>query len=214
MKPARSGAMMASLPRSSLKLRARSVVSGDVSGEGITSTSPILGTGLKKCMPRTRPPREPATAASSTIGMEEVLEARIACWSSTRSAKAWKTPSRSPCPRPRPRRSAGSQPQPDRRPCSAAQRGAGRIRRACRARLRVRPTTRCAPERGRPAASSTSTTTTSGRLAQTSAIPEPMVPPPATPALDRVLGLRAHRKAWMPGEHRADHQGWMSAVPS
>ena len=52
-------------------------VSSDVSGARMTSTSDMTGTGLKKCMPITRSGR-PVAAASVAMGMEEVLDARIA----------------------------------------------------------------------------------------------------------------------------------------
>ena len=74
--PATSRASTGSLPTSRASATIVAAVSSDVSAR-ITSTSRITGTGLKKCMPTTRPGR-PVAAASVAIGIELVFDARMA----------------------------------------------------------------------------------------------------------------------------------------
>lgn len=66
--------------------RARSVVAWSVISDGTSSTSLSTGTGLKKWMPSTWLGRL-VTTASFMIGIEEVLEARIASGSVTISSR-------------------------------------------------------------------------------------------------------------------------------
>ena len=58
------------------------MVSGEVSSEGTSSTSWSTGTGLKKCTPITWVGRE-VTTPSFMIGIDEVLDARIASGAAT-----------------------------------------------------------------------------------------------------------------------------------
>jgi hypothetical protein len=75
--PGKSRASAGSLPSSRASWTIAAAVSSEVWTARITSTSFRTGTGLKKCMPITRSGR-PVTAASEVIGIELVLEARIA----------------------------------------------------------------------------------------------------------------------------------------
>ena len=84
-KPGKSFASAGTLPRSRASATIAAAVSSDVCSARITSTSWSTGTGLKKCMPITRSGRAVA-AASAVIGIDDVLEARIARAGSTASA--------------------------------------------------------------------------------------------------------------------------------
>ena len=68
---------------------ARSVVSGLVRSDEITSTRRSTGTGLKKCIPMTCSGRFVAMA-TVMIGMDEVLVARMAVGSATASSMSAK----------------------------------------------------------------------------------------------------------------------------
>ncbi len=72
------------------KCPARSRVDSEVSSEGTSSTRGRTGTGLKKWIPMTCPGRVVAVP-SRMIGMEEVLEARIASGSVTIRSSAART---------------------------------------------------------------------------------------------------------------------------
>ena len=61
-------------------------VSSEVSLPRTTSTSDIIGTGLKKCIPITRSGRLVA-AASVEIGIDDVFDARTASGGSVSSAR-------------------------------------------------------------------------------------------------------------------------------
>ena len=90
-KPARSWqsiAFLASEP--STQARERAVVSSEVSSDGTSSTSWSTGTGLKKWMPMTCCGRL-VTTPSFMIGIEEVLDARIASGEVTISSRARKS---------------------------------------------------------------------------------------------------------------------------
>ena len=76
MNPERSFVSMGCLPSRVTNSFALVIVSSLVSSARTISTNFITGTGEKKCRPTTRPGRLTAPA-SSAIGMEEVLEARI-----------------------------------------------------------------------------------------------------------------------------------------
>jgi hypothetical protein len=85
MKPARSREWITRRPSASrANVAARSVTSGAVSSVGTSSISLSTGTGLKKCMPITAWGR-PLAIASFMIGIDDVLDARIAC--ASRSAR-------------------------------------------------------------------------------------------------------------------------------
>ena len=76
-KPGKSFASAGVLPSSRASSTIAAVVSSEVCGARMTSTSDITGTGLKKCMPITCGGRAVA-AARVVIGMEEVFDARMA----------------------------------------------------------------------------------------------------------------------------------------
>ena len=65
------------LPRTFANASAAATVASEVCRPRISSTSAIIGTGLKKCMPRKRSGRF-VTAASCVIEIDDVLVARIA----------------------------------------------------------------------------------------------------------------------------------------
>src|SRR6202050_5066172 len=188
--PDRSGALITVLPR---VLVTRSVTRwtacGLVSTDGITSTSRCTGTGLKKCRPTTCAGRVVAWA-TWMMGIEEVLVARItsgrsAAWSSSANSAALTagfsvaasiTSSRSARSSRRGvsviRASAASRSSAVSFPALTA--------RASEASIRASPAS--------AAAASTSRTTTSRPArAQTSAMPDPISPQPATPT--RVISL-------------------------
>ena len=86
MKPARSLEWMTCLPRTSVaKAAARSVVSGLVTSDDTNSTRGSTGTGLKKCRPTTCSGRR-VTIPNFIIGIDDVLEAKMAWGSSTVSS--------------------------------------------------------------------------------------------------------------------------------
>ena len=76
MNPAWSFACTHVLPSTSVPYaRTNASVSSDVVTDGVSSSSAMTGGGLKKCIPITRSGR-PDAMPSSTIGIDEVLEAR------------------------------------------------------------------------------------------------------------------------------------------
>ena len=94
VKPARSGAVIGSLPSCSLaNAVTRSTVLAAVSIDGMISTSLRTGTGLKKCSPRTCGARPCVALPSSTIGIEEVFEASTASSPATTSERRRNTSS-------------------------------------------------------------------------------------------------------------------------
>ena len=76
MKPGVSAATTGVLPSRRARKATLSVTAGSVIGPGITSTSAISGTGLKKCIPTTRPGFPVADAMRAT-GSELVFVARM-----------------------------------------------------------------------------------------------------------------------------------------
>ena len=87
MNPERSLVRIACLPIWPANASATATVSSAVSSATTTSTSFITGTGEKKCSPITRSGRW-VQAASSAIGIDEVLEARKRASGSCRSRSA------------------------------------------------------------------------------------------------------------------------------
>ncbi len=183
-KPARSWESMHCLPSvSSANLRTASTVSGSVMIEVTSSTSGSTGTGLKKCMPSTRPGCL-VSAPSFMIGTDEVLEARN-CASGSSSSRRRKT-SRLSCSFSitasiarvdarevlEGRRSRRADPAPPPAPPRSACRSARRAPVSARSWRASAPRARRRPRR---------TVTSTPDRAQTSAIPEPMRPPPMTP---------------------------------
>ena len=76
MNPASSLERTQVLPSTSVpNRRANANVSSLVEADGVSSTSAITGTGLKKCIPMTSAGR-PAAAPSVAIGIDDVFEAR------------------------------------------------------------------------------------------------------------------------------------------
>ena len=87
MKPARSLMVTSTLPSRAHSASMSSTTSASVTTVLTTSTSGMIGAGLKKCMPMTRFGRWVATEISVTDS-EEVLVARIASGLQTRSSSA------------------------------------------------------------------------------------------------------------------------------
>jgi hypothetical protein len=85
MKPERSLVRIGCLPSRRAKASARSTIVWSVSSPTTTSTSFMTGTGEKKCRPSTLP-RRLVQEASWAIGMEDVLEARMASSESSPSS--------------------------------------------------------------------------------------------------------------------------------
>ena len=81
-KPGSSSAWTTCLFRLSAKARVRATVSALVARPGITSISPITGTGLKKCSPMNRA-GSGEEVAMRVIGIELVFDAMIASARST-----------------------------------------------------------------------------------------------------------------------------------
>src|SRR4029453_2718160 len=81
MKPGLSGAVIGSFPSDWANENTVLYVSSLVVRDRITSTSFMIGTGLKKCRPAKRSGRF-VFAASSVMQSDEVLEQKIA-WSAT-----------------------------------------------------------------------------------------------------------------------------------
>ena len=185
------------LPTSRASRVTAAAVSSDVSSPRITSTSPISGTGLKKCMPTTRSGR-PVAAPSRVIGMEEVLEARtpasgksasasrntasFAAASSTIASIIRSAETSSPAGCMRARTSSGS--------CGAPFA-------ASFARLRPIPARPCSTA---PGAASTSVTRRP-EAATTCAIPAPIWPAPTTRHV-----LERHGQAYWGAERRSGRE--------
>ena len=181
-KPARSATSMASLPHAVANARAALIVSSLAVIGRTTSTSFIVGAGLKKWMPHTWSGRWVAIA-SSTTGSVDVLVARIAAgltiWSS--SANSARLTARSSTTLSMTRSQSASVPRwsvAATRPSDvvalvrssfALATCLSRLARTRRPRRRRRPRYR---ER---------TTTSNPALAATSARPDPMIPDPTIP---------------------------------
>ena len=151
--------------------------------ERTTSTSGSTGTGLKKCRPSTRSGRE-VPAPSFMIGTDEVFEARNSASGSTSSSRWNSSRFAGLVLDDRLDRRVGALEVVDARavgePVGGRRRGPPPT--ACPSARRGPATSRSAPARARPRPSSASTTVTSTpERAHTSAIPEPISPPPTTP---------------------------------
>src|SRR5512138_678794 len=187
-KPARSFATMGRLPSGSAKPRVAATTSGAHWIVSTTSTSRMTGTGLKKCRPTTRSGRRVA-AASSTIGMDEVLLARIAAGPQARSSAANSSflsrgssvaasTTRSQPPR-------SSTAVVKRRRASAASRSAAASFPFSTATPRLR-SRRALPRATASPSISRTVVAYPARIA-TSAIPLPMRPQPTTPILSKAI---------------------------
>ena len=86
MKPGRSGAVIGSLPSDCANVKTAWYVSSLVVSARMTSTSFMMGTGLKKCSPPNRSGRLVA-AASSVTHSDDVLD-RTMVWSLTTFSSA------------------------------------------------------------------------------------------------------------------------------
>ena len=212
-KPARSCESIVRLAERALGelVRAVDASRSEVMIERTTSTSGSTGTGLKKCRPSTRSGCA-VSAPSFMIGTDEVFEARnsasgsmlveraeqlaLGCSSSTIASIAASAPSRSS--------SVGGD--------GEALGGGVALapRRACRsARARSSDCSIAARVRSARSSSTSTTVTSTPERAQTSAIPEPMRPPPITPtrmgrdASWRLRGRRARAASAATGRRPA-----------
>ena len=164
------------------KATTASTVSGALATERTTSTSGCTGAGLKKCMPTTCWGRCVAVARSM-MAMEEVLEASTACGGVmvSSSPKMRRFSSRfsmtASMTRSQPARSARSW-EYDRLAAAASWASAVMRPRACALPSEV-PMRCCTCSTA--AASISVTVVWTPLRAHTSAMPEPIVPPPTTP---------------------------------
>ncbi len=186
MNPARSVASIGFLPSVSVTHeRIRSSVSAEVVSEGMSSTSCMTGAGLKKCTPMTWWAR-PDTAPSLTIGIEDVLDARIASsltriWPTRRNRSSLVASSSDAASTTRSRSARASRSSVNVMRSSTAVTSSAVILPRDSAR-RNEPSTRVAAALAASALISITTTSDPAR-AVTSVMPEPISPPPMTPTL-------------------------------
>jgi hypothetical protein len=175
--------MMLFLPSvPSAKPRARSTVSGVVMIDVTISTSGSTGTGLKKCSPSTRSGwRVPAP--SFMIGTDDVFEARNCASgssSSSRSKRRRLAVSSSTIAS-----IAASAPSTSSSVAVNASRSSAASRSPCSSLPALTPRSSdfsiAARERSARSASASTTVTSTPERAHTSAMPEPINPPPTTP---------------------------------
>ncbi len=198
MNPARSPMTTGALPSFSRNATTSVTTSGSVITVRTTSTSLSTGAGLKKCVPTTLPGRL-VWAAISVTDSAEVLEAstvaggqirssapRISALSGRSSGTASTTRSQSA--------SAASEVPQLIRPSSAACSAAPSLPLAT---ARVVDRSRWARARVTPAASASTPMTVSPVRANTSAMPDPMVPRPTTPTVwnSRAMANLPRRRA-------------------
>ena len=193
MKPARSPQETACLPTLAHSARIVSATSSEVATVDTTSTSFMIGAGLKKCMPMTSCGRE-VTLARLMIGRLEVVVARIApglqisSRFSNRTRLDVRGPRRSPRPRRRRRPGRRGDVEPVSRPSTSPFVASSSLPRwialsSDRSMVALTPSTFASL---RP-----TYVTSKPALAKTSTMPLAMVPVPTTPTLaDRVLELR------------------------
>src|SRR3954468_12277302 len=194
MKPAWSRTSTGFLPQASANARAVAIVSSRVVMARTTSTSAIIGAGLKKCTPQTSSGR-PVSIAISTTGRVDVFVARMAPSRTTRSSSLKRcffvarsstidSSTRSHSPSAPRSVTAWTRPRTESRSAVSSL-----PRSTCLARDFSSPATIASAvvcERLRRI-------TSMPALAATSAIPEPMIPEPTTPR--RVTVMRA--SPWM-----------------
>ena len=184
MKPPRSWATMMRLPSRSPKARVWASVSSLVAMLRTSSRSFITGGGLKKWVPITRSARRVARAISM-IGREEVLLARMVCSGVIRSSR-WKTSTLSVS---RSAIASMTMSQPSIDPRSRVKEMRSRMAETSSSlSLPVaRPRSSDLSTRRRAAASASASCSDTWVLipcrAQTSAIPDPIRPPPTIPTV-------------------------------
>src|SRR5581483_5328616 len=188
-KPATSRTSIGSFPQDRAKARAVSTASSVLVMARTTSTSPIIGAGLKKWMPTTCPGRLVATAMSTT-GSVDVLVARMAWGAQIRSRveKSSFLTARSSTTDSTTRSQAASSSR------SVMPRTSARA--ASRSASASRPLSTCLPMDfsrpdnilSAPAWDRLRSTTSYPFLQATSAMPEPIVPEPTIPTRLMVIG--------------------------
>ncbi len=209
MNPGVERACTGVLPHARLSSKIAAATSTSVCSPETTSTSFISGTGLKKCMPTSRPGRF-SPLASAVIEIDDVFEARIArsstiassCRNSARLASRFSTIASITTPAPAAWSSDAAA------PIRAADRPSHRRRRACPWRRARRASRRAwrAPSRPRPRGCRTAGPR-GPAWAATCAMPAPMMPAPTTKTgvslrMSMVMARDARRRPGSPVQRR------------